>query len=76
MGDDGDNGHINQFDFIGLDVLAFCLQFTFLGATASKLIISVQCFAVMIQTFELLVDSLWQEKLRTVMRKVFWQDKL
>ena len=42
MGDDGDNGHINQFDFIGLDVLALCLQFTFLGATASKLIISVQ----------------------------------
>ena len=41
MGDDGDNGHINQFDFIGLDVLAFCLQFTFLGATVSKLIIAV-----------------------------------
>ena len=42
MGDHGDNGHINQFDFIGLDVLAFCSQFTFSGATASKLIISVQ----------------------------------
>ena len=30
----------------------------------------------MIQTFELLVDSLWQDELRTKMRKVLWQDKL
>ena len=65
MGDDGDDGHINQFDFIGLLVLAFCLQFTFFGATVTKLImhcsaewIEVElCFAVMIQTFELLFDN-------------------
>ena len=42
MGDDGDDGYINQFDSIGLVVLVFCLQFTFLGETVSKLIIAVQ----------------------------------
>ena len=42
MGGDGGDGHINHFDFIDLVVLAFCLLFTFLGATVSKLTIAVQ----------------------------------
>ena len=55
--------------------LHFVCNLPFFGATVTKLNmhcsaewIEVElCFAVMIQTFELLFDSLWQDKLRTTM---------
>ena len=55
--------------------LHFVCNLPFFGATVTKLImhcsaewIEVElCFAVMIQTFELSFDGLWQDKLRTTM---------